>query len=105
MLLGPRTKWKALFGRRSMPLLVDEALHYLVRAKNGGRLPHSYLVTGPDGSGKRDLARKFFSELNHTAAPETHPDYHLGEPESKARRILVEQLRELEEALRVKSST
>jgi DNA polymerase III subunit delta' len=87
-----------------MPFLVDEALGYLIRAKNDGRLPHSYLVTGPDGSGKRDLARKFFAELNQNAAVETHPDYHLVEPESKSRRILVEQIRELEESLRMKSS-
>ena len=88
-----------------MPFLVDEALQYLVRAKNGGRLPHSYLVTGPEGSGKRDLVRKFFAELNQTTVPEVHPDYHVVEPESKSRRILVEQIRELEEALRMKSST
>jgi DNA polymerase III subunit delta' len=87
-----------------MPFLVDDALGYLIRAKNDGRLPHSYLVTGPDGSGKRDLARKFFAELNQNAAVETHPDYHLVEPESKSRRILVEQIRELEESLRMKSS-
>ena len=87
-----------------MPFLVDEALGYLIRAKNDGRLPHSYLVTGPDRSGKRDLARKFFAELNQNAAAETHPDYHLVEPESKSRRILVEQIRELEESLRMKSS-
>ncbi|HXM01415.1 MAG TPA: hypothetical protein VN939_02365 [Chthoniobacterales bacterium] len=87
-----------------MPFLVEEALGYLIRAKNGGRLPHSYLVTGSDGSGKRDLARKFFAELNQNAAVETHPDYHLVEPESKSRRILVEQIRELEESLRMKSS-
>jgi DNA polymerase III subunit delta' len=87
-----------------MPFLVDEALRYLSRAKDGGRLPHSYLITGPDGSGKRDLARKFFAELNQTAAVETHPDYHLVEPGSKSRRILVEQIRELEESLRMKST-
>jgi DNA polymerase III subunit delta' len=87
-----------------MPFLVDEALHYLSRAKDGGRLPHSYLITGPDGSGKRGLARKFFAELNQTAVIEKHPDYHLVEPESKSRRILVEQIRELEESLRMKSS-
>jgi DNA polymerase-3 subunit delta' len=87
-----------------MPFLVDEALGYLIRAKNDGRLPHSYLVTGSDGSGKRDLARKFFAELNQSAAVETHPDYHLVEPESKSRRILVDQIRELEESLRMKSS-
>src|SRR5258708_8008977 len=104
MMLGAWTKSKTLFGRRSMPFLVDEALHYLVRAKNGGRLPHSYLVTGPDGSGKRDLARRFFSELNRTAAPETHPDYHVIEPESKSPRILVQKIPVLEEALPIKSS-
>jgi DNA polymerase-3 subunit delta' len=88
-----------------MPFLVNEALQYLVRAKEGGRLPHSFLVTGPDGSGKRDLVRRFFAELNQTATPERHPDYHVVEPESKSRRILVEQIRELEEGLRMKSST
>jgi DNA polymerase III subunit delta' len=88
-----------------MPFLVNEALQYLVRAKEGGRLPHSFLVTGPDGSGKRDLVRRFFAELNQTATPERHPDYHVVEPESKSRRILVEQIRELEESLRMKSST
>lgn len=87
-----------------MPFLVDEALRYLIRAKDGGRLPHSYLIAGPDGSGKRALARKFFADLNQTAAVETHPDYHLVEPESKSRRILVEQIRQLEESLRMKSS-
>jgi DNA polymerase III subunit delta' len=87
-----------------MPFLADEALRYLVRAKDGGRLPHSYLVTGPDGSGKRDLVRRFFSELNRTLTAEIHPDYHVVEPESKSRRILVEQIRELEDALRMKSS-
>jgi DNA polymerase III subunit delta' len=87
-----------------MPFLVDEALGYLIRAKDGGRLPHSYLVTGPDGSGKRDLAERFFTELNPPAAAQRHPDYHLVQPESKSRRILVEQIRELEESLRMKSS-
>jgi DNA polymerase-3 subunit delta' len=87
-----------------MPFLADEALRYLIRAKDGGRLPHSYLITGPDGSGKRILAGKFFADLNQTAAIETHPDYHLVEPESKSRRILVEQIRQLEESLRMKSS-
>jgi DNA polymerase III subunit delta' len=87
-----------------MPFLVNDALGYLIRAKDGGRLPHSYLVTGPDGSGKRDLARKFFAELNPNAVAERHPDYHLVEPESKSRRILVEQIRELEDSLRMKSS-
>jgi DNA polymerase-3 subunit delta' len=87
-----------------MPFLVDEALRYLARAKQNGRLPHSYLITGPDGSGKRELVSKFFMELNETALVEKHPDFHLVEPESKSRRILVEQIRELEEALRMKSS-
>src|SRR6201985_2685646 len=97
-------KSKLPFGRRSIPFLVDEALSYLILAKDGARLPHSYLITGPDGSGKRDLVRKFFAELNQTTAVEKHPDYHLLEPESKSRRILVEQIRQLEESLRMKSS-
>jgi len=86
-----------------MPFLVDEAIGYLVRANNGQRLPQSYLVNGPDCSGKRELVRKFFAELNQVETAETHPDYHLVEPESKSRRILVEQIRRLEGALQMKS--
>jgi DNA polymerase III subunit delta' len=86
-----------------MPFLVNEAIGYLVRANNDQRLPQSYLVTGPDGSGKRELVRRLFTELNQVETAETHPDYHLVEPESKSRRILVEQIRQLEEALQMKS--
>jgi DNA polymerase III subunit delta' len=86
-----------------MPFLVDEAIGYLVRANKDQRLPQSYLVTGSDGSGKRELVRRFFAELNRVETAETHPDYHLVEPESKSRRILVEQIRRLEEALQMKS--
>jgi DNA polymerase III subunit delta' len=86
-----------------MPLLVDEAIGYLVRANNDQRLPQSYLVTGPEGAGKRELVRRFFRELNQVETAEKHPDYHLVEPESKSRRILVEQIRHLEEALQMKS--
>jgi len=88
-----------------MPFLVDEAIEYLVRAKNELRLPQSYLVTGPDGSGKRKLVRRFFIELNAVSTVETHPDFHVIEPESKSRRILVDQVRQLEEALQMKSAT
>jgi DNA polymerase-3 subunit delta' len=86
-----------------MAFLVAEAIEHLVRAHELGRLAHAFLVTGPEGSGKRTLVNRLFSALNRVADPNRDPDLHLIEPESKSRRILVEQIRELEGGLRMRS--
>lgn len=87
-----------------MPFTVDEAFDLLQRAKTQDRLAHAYLLTGPAGSGKRALAERFCGLL---LGPEhrgfEHPDAHLIEPESKSRRILTEQIRELEHSLQMRS--
>lgn len=82
----------------------------LRRADEGDRLGHAYLITGPAGSGKQALAADIFRLVNRL--PDRigdeeiwrHPEAHLARPESKSRRIVVEQIRELEQALQMKAS-
>ena len=87
-----------------MPFTADEALSLLQRAQTHGRLAHAYLLTGPIGSGKRELAARFCQLLLGSKHPAfEHPDVHLIEPESKSRRILIEQIREFEHSLQMRS--
>lgn len=84
------------------------ALQYLRGAQQRERLAHAYLITGPSGSGKRALAAEI-AELVNGAAAETvfaggATDVHLAGPESKSRRIAVEQIRALEHALQMRAS-
>jgi DNA polymerase III subunit delta' len=88
-----------------MPFLAAEAAEYLLRAHQLGRLAHAFLITGPDGAGKLHLAEQFFSAVNKADRAARDPDFHLVQPESKSRRIVVEQIRGLEEELRMRSAT
>jgi DNA polymerase-3 subunit delta' len=80
------------------------ALDYLRRAHAGGRLGHAYLLIG--GGDAFDLAREIAALVVRGGAGGVlaHPDVHVIEPESKSRRIVVEQVRELEDGLRLRSS-
>ena len=80
------------------------ALDYLRRAHTGGRLGHAYLLVGAETA--FDLAKQLAAVVVRTtpAAALAHPDVHLIEPESKSRRIVVEQVRELEHSLRLRAS-
>lgn len=88
-----------------MAFTADEALALLTKAHAQQRLGHAYLITGPIGSGKRALAGQLAGLiLGETSGdPLQHADVHTAEPESKSRRILVEQIRELEHALHMRS--
>jgi DNA polymerase-3 subunit delta' len=87
-----------------VPFTADEAFHLLHRAQAQDRLAHAYLLTGPIGSGKRALAARFCALLLGQGITDfQHPDVHLIEPESKSRRILTEQIRELEHSLQMRS--
>jgi DNA polymerase III subunit delta' len=77
----------------------EQALGYLSEANAQGRLAHSFLFSGPEGSGKRRLVADFFQVVNGNRTEMA--DFHGIEPESKSRRILVEQIRELEASLRM----
>ena len=85
-----------------MPFSVEQALEYLREASSKGRLAHAFLVSGQEGSGKRRLTKDLFQMINGDSAMAA--DFHQIEPESKSRRILVEQIRELERHLRMSAA-
>lgn len=84
------------------------ALDYLEGAQKRKRLAHAYLITGAPGSGKRALAAKLAHRVNGGPAAKifsgSAPDVHLASPESKSRRIVIEQIRSLEHALQMRAS-
>ena len=87
-----------------MPLPADAALDLLRRAHGLDRLAHAYLIAGPAGSGKRNLAREVCAMLHGPSDdPFAREDVHLVEPESRSRRIITEQIRELERELHLRS--
>jgi DNA polymerase III subunit delta' len=84
------------------------ALEYLRRAHEQNRLGHAYLITGPPGSGKQLLAADLASLVNGTPAKDVFSakarEIFVARPESKSRRILIEQMRDLEHALQMRAS-
>src|SRR5438046_3503764 len=84
------------------------ALEYLRRAHQKNRLAHAYLITGPLGSGKELLAADLASLVNGTPAKNVFSakarDIFVAQPESKSRRIVIEQIRDLEHALQMRAS-
>jgi DNA polymerase-3 subunit delta' len=87
-----------------MAFSADQALTLLRKAQANDRLAHAYLITGPVGSGTREVAAGLTGILvDEAAAPLKHPDVHIAEPESKSRRITIEQVRDLERGLQMRS--
>ncbi|HEX8295711.1 MAG TPA: hypothetical protein VF593_05390, partial [Chthoniobacteraceae bacterium] len=88
-----------------MAFTAEEGGALLERAHAQGRLAHAYLITGPAGCGKRALATQLARIILDDPAADLaqHSDVHLAEPESKSRRILIEQIRTLEQALHMRS--
>jgi DNA polymerase-3 subunit delta' len=84
------------------------ALGYLRRAHEQNRLAHAYLISGPPGSGKRVLAGELASLVNGTNASDVFSakarEIFVAQPESKSRRIVIEQIRDLEHALQMRAS-
>ena len=84
------------------------AFDYLRRAHQQNRLAHAYLITGPVGSGKELLAADLASLVNGTPAENVFSakarDIFVARPESKSRRIVIAQIRDLEHALQMRAS-
>jgi DNA polymerase-3 subunit delta' len=84
------------------------AFEYLSRAHERGRLGHAYLISGPPGSGKRGLASDLSNLLSGSKSSDVFgsppPGVYLAEPESKSRRIVIDQVRTLEHALQMRST-
>lgn len=88
----------------SMALLKENALERLKTAWNAGRLAHAYLLDGPGGAGKEWLTAQLAGMVLGVPADDApaHPDYHTVAPESKSRRIVIEQMRSMEQELQMK---
>lgn len=84
-----------------------------------GRLAHAYLFAGPRGSGKEAMARTLAKALNcsekdHDSCDRcdscrrveegVHPDVYWVRPESKSRRIQIDQMREFMKSVNLRSS-
>ncbi len=87
-----------------MALSKESTLDRLRAAHARGQLAHAFLVTGPAGSGKSWLATELAAmaldcSSNQVAA---HPDAHVVRPESKSRRIVIEQIRKLDHSIQRK---
>jgi DNA polymerase-3 subunit delta' len=90
-----------------MPFSRSTAFEYLRRAHQQNRLAHAYLITGPRGSGKQLLAADLAHLVNGTAASDVFSararEIFVARPESKSRRIVIEQIRDLEHALQMRA--
>jgi DNA polymerase III subunit delta' len=84
------------------------AIGFLRRAHEQDRLAHAYLISGPVGSGKRDVAANLANAVNGTEVNEVFSskarEIFVAEPESKSRRIVIEQIRELEHGLQMRGA-
>ena len=79
----------------------EEAFRLLETALAEGHLGHAYLISGSLGSGVQEFANELaalFLGLGEITV-EKDPDFHAIEPESKSRKLLIEQVRDLEHAI------
>ncbi|MEP6955725.1 MAG: hypothetical protein ABI883_02785 [Chthoniobacterales bacterium] len=86
----------------------EAAFSYLRRAHEANRLGHAYLISGATGAGKRELAARLTNlvqgtEAENIFAPGAAAVY-VAEPESKSRRIVIDQIRGLEHSLQMRAA-
>ncbi|MDR0533030.1 MAG: hypothetical protein LBH01_03660 [Verrucomicrobiales bacterium] len=85
-----------------MPFPANWIEERLAHARKENRMAHAYLLVGNDLDQLRALFLRLASQLLD-ANSENHPDLHVIQPESKSRRLTVEQIRNLEQQLQLKA--
>ncbi|MDX6767830.1 MAG: hypothetical protein SFU85_13695 [Candidatus Methylacidiphilales bacterium] len=88
-----------------MPFPASWIKERLVQSRDAGRLAHAYLLTGSSMDDLERLFRELAGALLNSSASEQreHEDLHVIRPESKSRRLGIDQVRSLEKELRLKS--
>ena len=85
-----------------MPFLSSEIIERFETGLREKRLAHAYLVTGRSRDQVLGLV-EHLADLVLGVPHQDHPDYYQVQPESKSRRIRIEQIRDLERSLYLKS--
>ncbi len=85
-----------------MPFQASWIKGRLTEARDRNRLAHAYLLTGHDPQDLETLAYQL-AEMLLGASADDHPDFHTLRPESKSRRITIDQVRTLERDLQLKA--
>lgn len=80
----------------------EEVVLRLREAHQNRRLAHAYILLGSDRMSLENLAQQIATQTLGSDFPD-HPDFHFVHPESKSRRIRIEQMRDLEKNLRLKA--
>lgn len=84
-----------------MPFHSEEIIERFTASRASKRLGHAYLLTGSTEEAVESLGLRL-AELMLGAGTDQHPDFYRVRPESKSRRITIEQMRDLERSLYLK---
>jgi len=99
---GLRPSGRSNLERNRWRSSLEQALGYLTEANAQGRLAHSFLFSGPEGSGKRRLVAELFRVVNgNTAMPLIFTAL---SPNPSPEEFSSNQIRELEASLRMHAS-
>jgi DNA polymerase-3 subunit delta' len=85
-----------------MPFTPDWIVEKIGQSKRDGRLAHAYLLTASRIEPLEELLSRLVPLFLGSSAP-NHPDLHVIRPESKSRRLTIEQIRTLEHVLQLKA--
>ena len=89
-----------------MPYRMENALKLMDQARKLGRLGHAYLITGPKEAKREDFATRLLNLVASRNEQDLDAWAGLGfpvvAPESKSRRIKIEQIRDLEHEIHLK---
>jgi len=89
-----------------MAFSIEDALNRLTHAQQAGHLAHAYLIHGASSVHQDELASQLAALILrcHKEELSSHPDIHIVQPTSKSRKILIEQIRLLEQFIQKRPS-